>query len=155
MDGSRASQDQEKMARPPSRIDPSGPRPLFPLSSAIRHVPCAIRQVPSAIRIGVTQLGHPVRTCPGWPGQLVVRATLAFGGAVWWARPAIAALTFAMAACWLARALLEGTWRVLKSPMAPLGVLGLLLAMAQLVPLPAALAGRISPRSHAAYARGV
>src|SRR3954453_23839202 len=85
---------------------------------------------------------------------LLAGTRLAFGGAVWWAGPAIAALTFLFALACLVRVALEGRMRVLKSPLTALGVLALALGAAQLAPLPAHLAGRISPRSRAAYTQG-
>jgi O-Antigen ligase len=81
-------------------------------------------------------------------------APLAFGGAVWWARPAIAGLTLLFVLGWLGHVLLEGRMRLLKSPLTALGVLALGLAAVQLAPLPAALARRISPRAQAVYTRG-
>jgi len=78
---------------------------------------------------------------------LLLGTALAFGGAVWWARPAIAGLTFAVVLAWLARVALAGPWRILKSPLAAIGAMGLGLAVFQLLPLPAELVGRISPRS--------
>jgi O-Antigen ligase len=77
---------------------------------------------------------------------VLVGTTLAFGGAVWWARPAVAALILLLVLVWLVRVLLEGTGRILTSPLPWLGGLALLLAAAQLVPLPARLAGTITPR---------
>jgi len=86
---------------------------------------------------------------------ILVGTALAFGGATWWARPALAALTLALGLAWMVHILLEGTWRVLKSPGIPLGMLALLLAAVQLAPLPGALAGRLSPRARAWHARRV
>jgi hypothetical protein len=88
------------------------------------------------------------------PG-LVLGTTLAFGGAVWWARVWIAALAFLIVAAGLVRILLEGTMRVLKSPLTFLGILALGLGILQLAPLPARLAVRLSPQAQAAYTRGV
>jgi hypothetical protein len=86
---------------------------------------------------------------------LLIGTTLAFGGVVWWARLALASWALLFLVAWVVRAFLEGTWRVLKSPLVPLGVLGVMLAVAQLVPLPATMAERISPRSRAVYAQGL
>lgn len=86
---------------------------------------------------------------------LLIGTTLAFGGAVWWARLAIAVLMVLFILAWLLHVLLEGQMRFLRSPLTLLGGLAVLLAGAQLVPLPARLTGRISPESHAVYARGV
>jgi hypothetical protein len=86
---------------------------------------------------------------------LVLGTTLAFGGAVWWARPMIAVLTVLAVLSSLVRMLLEGRMQVLKSPLTLLGGLALGLALVQLAPLPASLAARLSPNARAAYTRGV
>lgn len=85
---------------------------------------------------------------------LLVGAALAFGGATWWAPPALAALTTLLVAAALARAWLGGGCEVFKSPLMALGVLALALAALQLAPLPSRLAGRLSPRARAVYALG-
>lgn len=85
----------------------------------------------------------------------VLGPTLAFGGAVWWARPAVVALTALLALAAIARAALGGGWRALKSPLGALAGLVLVLGAVQLVPLPPALAGRLAPRARAAHALGV
>ncbi len=86
---------------------------------------------------------------------LIVGTTLAFGGATWWARPAVAALVAALTVLAMLRIPLQGAWQLNKSPMLPLGVLALLLAAVQLAPLPPAVSVAISPRSQALYSRGV
>jgi hypothetical protein len=86
---------------------------------------------------------------------LLVGTTLAFGGAVWWARPAIAAATLLLVATWMARVALDGRWRWLKSPLAPLGAMALMLAVVQLAPWPGALLRWVSPRSAAVHAHGL
>lgn len=86
---------------------------------------------------------------------VVLGTTLAFGGAVWWARSVIAVLVVLLVLACLLRMLLDGTMRVLKSPLTLLGGLALALGVGQLAPLPAALASRISPQAQAAYSRGV
>ncbi|WZO99482.1 O-antigen ligase domain-containing protein [Isosphaeraceae bacterium EP7] len=86
---------------------------------------------------------------------MVLGSALAFGGAVWWARPVLAALAVLIAALMVARGTLEGRMRMLKSPLAGLGLLAIGLAVLQLVPLPASIAGKVSSRSHDAYARGL
>jgi hypothetical protein len=86
---------------------------------------------------------------------IVLGASLAFGGAVWWARPALAALIALLVFAALARALFQGSWPVLKSPLTFLGALALLLAVAQVAPLPAQWAGLVSPRSRAIHVLGV
>jgi hypothetical protein len=78
---------------------------------------------------------------------MVLGTSLAFGGGVWWARPAIVGLALAMTLAWLGRVALAGPWRVLKSPITALGVLAIGLAIVQLLPLPASVVERISPRS--------
>lgn len=80
---------------------------------------------------------------------VLVGTPLAFGGAVWWARPALAALILLLVLAWSARVLLEGTGRIHRSPLPWLGGLALLLAAVQLFPLPARPASAISPRSRA------
>jgi hypothetical protein len=86
---------------------------------------------------------------------LVLGTTLAFGGAVWWSRVVIAVLTVLVVVACLVRMLLEGTMRILKSPLTLLGGLALVLGLAQLAPLPAPMAARLSPRAQAVYSRGV
>jgi O-Antigen ligase len=86
---------------------------------------------------------------------LVFGTTLAFGGAVWWAPTFIAALALLVVAACLVRMLLEGTMRVLKSPLTLLALLALGLGVVQLAPLPAPLATRLSPQAQAVYSRGV
>ena len=78
---------------------------------------------------------------------LVLGTSLAFGGAVWWARPVIVGLAFATVLAWLGRAALAGPWRVLKSPLTGLGSMAVLLGVVQLLPLPAGIVERVSPRS--------
>lgn len=85
---------------------------------------------------------------------LLVGTTLAFGGATWWARLAIAALTALLSILALLRIPLEGAWALNKSPILPLGLLALILAAVQLVPLPPAIAARLSPRSRSLHAEG-
>src|SRR5438046_534043 len=94
------------------------------------------------------------RTLAALLATIVLGACLAFGGAVWWARPALAVLTAALMAAGLARALFQGSWRLLKSPLTLLGGLALLLAVAQLAPLPARWAELVAPRSRAIHALG-
>lgn len=86
---------------------------------------------------------------------IVVGTTLAFGGAVWWARPLVATLVVLMVAGWFLRLWLDGSWRMLRSPLVPLGLLSLLLALAQLAPLPGPLARVVSSRAWAMHALGV
>ena len=86
---------------------------------------------------------------------IVLGATLAFGGGVPWARP----ILFGLAALWVlglsVRMILTGSWKVLRSPLTGLGFLGVMLAIAQLVPLPTTIANRLSPRAVEVYATGV
>ncbi len=86
---------------------------------------------------------------------ILLGTALAFGGATWWARPTVAALVMLLGGCWVVRTGLEGTWRINKSPTPILGALVLLLAVVQLAPLPASLAGRLSPRSRDWHSRGI
>src|SRR4051812_24543955 len=86
---------------------------------------------------------------------LVVSGTaLAFGGAVWWMKPALAVAVTLMMLTWLARTILLGRWIVLKSPLTFLGLLALGLALVQLTPLPGRLASALSPRARAVHALG-
>lgn len=85
---------------------------------------------------------------------LLAGTTAAFGGRVWWAPPVVGGLCLTLVSLCLVRALLDGTIRVLKSPLTAIGVLAMGLAVAQLAPLPGALAGKLSPGSRAAYAVG-
>ncbi len=86
---------------------------------------------------------------------LLLGTAMAFGGSVWWGRTVAVALAAAVVLGWLARVALAGPWRMLKSPIVPLGALALGLGFAQLVPMPAAVVGRISGRSLAANAAGM
>lgn len=86
---------------------------------------------------------------------LLAGTTAAFGGRVWWAPLMIGSLSMGLVLLCLARSLLEGRLRVLKSPLTALGVLALGLAAAQVAPLPGGLSGRISPASRAAYGLGL
>ena len=86
--------------------------------------------------------------------SLIVGTALAFGGAVWWARPVIAALTVLFVLAGLLRLAVEREVRVLKSPLTALGVLALGLATAQLVPLPARSRAPLPPIARRLCARG-
>ncbi len=86
---------------------------------------------------------------------LLAGAILAFGGAVWWARPAGGLLLLALVAATLARAFAGRGLVLLRSPLSLLGLCALGLAVAQLAPLPAPLASRLSPSAHAAHTLGV
>jgi hypothetical protein len=85
---------------------------------------------------------------------VLLGGVLAFGGMVWWARPALGAVVVLLAIAWLVRVALGGTWKLVASPLGALGALALLLSLVQLAPLPAALAKRLSPRAQALYAIG-
>ncbi len=82
---------------------------------------------------------------------LLLGISLAFGGGVWWARLAITGLTFAIVLAWLCRSALAGPWRVLRSPVAPLAGLALAFGVVQLLPIPAGLLAKVSPRSVSVY----
>ncbi|MFO0953866.1 MAG: O-antigen ligase family protein [Isosphaeraceae bacterium] len=84
----------------------------------------------------------------------VLGGALAFGGRVWWAPVALAALVTLMALGLLVRSLLEGRMTVLKSPLTFLGLCAVALGSAQVAPLPASLASKLSPTSRAAYTVG-
>ncbi len=85
----------------------------------------------------------------------VAGTALAFGGAVWWWRPALGALATLLVLAWLVDVALRRSWRVLASPLFALGTLALALAAAQLAPLPATVAEALSPGARAWHARGV
>jgi hypothetical protein len=78
---------------------------------------------------------------------VILGATLAFGGSVWWARPALAVITMLIVTAWLVRVLLQGRWRVLKSPLSLLGAAAVGLAVVQLAPLPSGVVSKLSPHS--------
>ena len=86
---------------------------------------------------------------------LLFGSTLAFGGQVWWAPPALAGVCLALVLACLLRMLLDGKVRLLKSPLTALWVLALALAATQVVPLPPSVAVALSPSSRAAYTVGV
>jgi hypothetical protein len=85
---------------------------------------------------------------------LVSGTVLVFGGRVWWAPLAIAGLCSVLVLLGLVQMLLQGSVRLLRSPLTSLGVLALLLAAVQLAPLPGTASERLSPSSRAAYAVG-
>ena len=86
---------------------------------------------------------------------IVAGTALAFGGAVWWMKPTLAVLATMLAITSAARAAMLGRLVVLRSPMTALGVLALMLAAAQVVPLPGRLAAMASPSARSAHALGV
>ena len=86
---------------------------------------------------------------------LVLGSALCFGGAVWWFRPAFTSLAFFLALAMLIRLLHERRLPILKSPLTLLAFLALGLGLLQLIPLPAALAHRLSPTAHEIYSFGV
>jgi hypothetical protein len=86
---------------------------------------------------------------------LVLGSALAFGGAVWWFRPAVAVLGFLFAAAKLAQLLVQGRMPFLQSPLTLLGFLALALGMLQLLPLPPPLARQMSPAAHQIYSYGL
>lgn len=85
----------------------------------------------------------------------IVGSTLAFGGAVWWARIFLGVTLGVLAVATVVRSTAEGAFLFLRSPLSILGGLMVGLALLQLVPLPAAIARRLSPRAHQAHALGV
>jgi hypothetical protein len=86
--------------------------------------------------------------------SLVFGSAVCFGGAVWWFRPAVAAVTFILVGTKLTQQLLDGRVPVLKSPLSLLGLLALALGFLQLVPLPPGLAQKISPAAREVYSFG-
>jgi hypothetical protein len=85
---------------------------------------------------------------------LVLGSALSFGGAVWWFRPGLVVAAFLLVCTKLAQHLAAGRMPLLKSPLTFLGLLALGLGVAQLAPLPARFARRLSPASHEVYSRG-
>ncbi len=85
---------------------------------------------------------------------LLLGGVLGFGGAVWWFRPFLVIVAVLLASTQVFRSLGAGRMPVLKSPLGFLGMLVLGLGVLQLAPLPARLAGKISPAAHEAYTRG-
>jgi O-Antigen ligase len=85
---------------------------------------------------------------------LVFGSAVCFGGAVWWFRTAVAGVTIVLVGTTLTRQLLQGRVFFLKSPLSLLGLLALALGLLQLVPLPPALARRLSPNAHQIYSSG-
>jgi hypothetical protein len=85
---------------------------------------------------------------------LVFGSVVCFGGAVWWFRPAFAALAVVVVGTKLSQLFLTGRVPLLKSPLTLLGLLALTLGLLQLLPLPANLARRLSPGAHAIYSTG-
>jgi O-Antigen ligase len=86
---------------------------------------------------------------------LLVGSSLAFGGHVWWAPPALGAVCLLLVTACLVRTLADGRVRLLKSPLSLLGAAALGIAVAQVAPLPSAASSAISPSSRAAYAVGL
>jgi hypothetical protein len=95
-----------------------------------------------------------VRVQAGLIVATLVGSTLAFGGAVWWARPMLAAMLGSLAVATVVRSTLEGRFTALRSPLGAIGAMVVLLALVQIAPLPAGLARRLSPRARAAYTLG-
>ena len=85
---------------------------------------------------------------------LVFGSVVCFGGAVWWFRAAVAAVSFILVVTKLTQQLLLGRVPVLKSPLFLLGLLALALGFLQLVPLPPSLARKLSPAAHEIYSLG-
>jgi hypothetical protein len=85
---------------------------------------------------------------------LVLGSGLCFGGAVWWFPPALAMVAFLMVISRLMQCAVLGRMAVLKSPLTLLGLLALALGVAQLLPLPATLARRLSPVAQEVWATG-
>jgi hypothetical protein len=82
---------------------------------------------------------------------LLLGTSLAFGGGVWWSRLFVTTLSFAIVLAWMGRSILAGPWRVLKSPLTLLCAMALALGLVQLLPLPAGLVAKLSPRSVEVY----
>jgi hypothetical protein len=85
---------------------------------------------------------------------LVFGSAICFGGAVWWFRPLVTAVTFVFVGAQLTQHILSGRVPVLKSPLTLFGLMALALALVQLVPFPAPVARRISPTARDVYSLG-
>jgi hypothetical protein len=85
---------------------------------------------------------------------VLLGTSLGFGGVVWWAAPLVAVGSFMMVTAVLTRLVFAGRLPILKSPLTLLGLAVLVLALAQLIPLPGPIARRLSPRAADVYARG-
>ncbi len=85
---------------------------------------------------------------------VITGTALAFGGAVWWMKPALAVMTVGLATTALIRSALIGRLFVLKSPLTAIGVLALGLSAVQIVPLPGRIASMLSHNSRSAHALG-
>ena len=86
---------------------------------------------------------------------LVLGSALCFGGAVWWFRPAFAALALVFSLTMIVRLLLERRMPFFKSPLTLLGFLALGLGVLQLTALPASMARWLSPAAQEIYSFGV
>jgi O-Antigen ligase len=85
---------------------------------------------------------------------LLAGTAVAFGGRVWWAPRFIGILCVALVALGLTHSLLDGSMRVLRSPLTALALLALALAAFQLAPLPGRVSSVVAPTSSAVYATG-
>ncbi len=81
-------------------------------------------------------------------------ASLGFGGAVWWSGLLVTGSAFALVIATLTRLAFAGKLRLFKSPLTFLGLLALAIGIVQLVPLPARLAAKLSPRAQEVYGHG-
>jgi hypothetical protein len=88
-------------------------------------------------------------------GIVLVVGLMAFGGAVWWARPALLLVTLATLALLLGRFAVAGHCGVVKSPILAIGLLMVALGIAQLVPLPAPIALRLAARARSVHTMGL
>ncbi len=86
---------------------------------------------------------------------LLLGTALGFGGGVWWSSVWMAVGSGIVVTGVVARMLLQGSPRLLKSPLGPLGLLALGLGLVQLVPLPSGIAARVSPQARGVYSQGV
>jgi hypothetical protein len=85
---------------------------------------------------------------------VVLGGAVCFGGVVWWFLPAFVVLGLLLVLIRLAQFVIRGRMPVFRSPLTALWILALVLGLVQSIPLPAALASRISPAAHQAYASG-
>jgi hypothetical protein len=104
------------------------------------------------LRLGILQASDRLLTAA--TATALLGSVLAFGGAVWWYRPAAVAVTLVLVTMQLLKQALEGRIRVFRSPLTLLWLLVLAIAAVQLGPMPAFVARRIAPASHDIYVYG-
>ncbi len=105
------------------------------------------------LRVGIIQASDRLLTAG--TAAAVLGSILAFGGSVWWYRPAAVVVIMVLVTMQLVQQLLRGRMPVFKSPLTFLWIMVLAIGLVQLAPLPASLAERMAPKSHEVYVYGV